>query len=161
MADQDTIWTAVKVAYPEAYLLPLVTGMDPSPTSIGVTEDAVGTAAAKQTIDLWPAYVQEAFDVSDALHMAVALRGTIAVLFERGGTSATIAKVEWKEVFDNNGLMGKVKRTGPRGRPAPTTNSGVSQKSELLANGQRARPWADWASLPHGIRPQRRSSVDD
>jgi len=158
MADKDTLWTAVKARYAADGLIPLTNILDRSSVAI---DDAVGTEAANGTINLWPAYAQVAFDVADQLHIEAAALGTIAFLFRRGGTSSSIEQVKWDTVFSADGVIAKVKRTGPRGRPAPSTNSGVSQKSELLANGQRARPWADWASLPHGIRPQRRSSVDD
>ena len=51
------------------------------------------------------------------------------------------------------GLLPKIRRTGPRGRPAPVSNSGVQQASELTSEGRPIRSWADKDSLPSGFLP--------
>ena len=150
MADKDTIWTAVKARYDNSGLISLTNIRSRSASTV---EDTVGTEAASGVLGLWPAYAQEAFDVADTLHLEVAVRGTIAMLWERGGSSASIAKVEWDEVFSAEGLMGKLRRTGARGRQGPSTNSGVTQKAEAV-NGRRRRGWSDEASLPVNYLPR-------
>jgi|GEM_PF-2103368 len=152
MTDATDLWAAVVVSYEVTGLVALTAIRDPSATTITT---AVGVDAAQAAINLWPSYAQLAYDSANALHVEVAKRATIAVLWERGGTSATIAKVEWDEVFGADGLISKVRRTGPRGRQGPASSSGVTASSEII-NGRRGRPWSDRDSLPiMGILPSR------
>lgn len=154
MADKDTLWTAVKAGYATDLLLGLTNIYDRPATAI---DDTVGTAAAQQTIDYFPLYGEVVYDAADTKHVAVAIRGVIAVLLERGGVSAELARDEWGEVFGDGGLLSKLRSVGPRARQGPTTNSGVTQKAETMANGSRVRGWSDRESLPLGIMPSRRS----
>ena len=156
MTDATDLWAAVVVSYSAQYLTELTSVRDASATGIGT---AVGEDAAQGVINLWPAYVQADYDSSDNLHVEVAKRGVIALLWQRGGSSTAAAKVEWDEVFTDS-MVDKIKRTGPRGRQSPVSNSQVTQSSELRSDGTRPRPWADPASLPLGILPSSRSSVD-
>lgn len=151
------LWAAVVVSYDVQTLTELTNINGRDPTAINTT---FGEDAAQQVIDLWPAYVQNTYDPADALHVAVGKRATIAVLWERGGTAANIAKLKWEDVF-NDSMLDKIKRTGPRGRRGPSSNSGVDQSSELLADGTKPRPWSDTRSIPRGILPSQRSSADD
>lgn len=139
MAAKDDVWTAVVARYDSASLVSLTNINDRNPTSINTT---AGTEAANGTLNLWPAYAQVDFDVSDGLHMEVAVRGTIAMLFERGGSASAIAKVEWDEVFSNEGLIARVRRTGPRARQGPSTNSGVTTTAENVG-GRNKKGWSD------------------
>lgn len=157
MADNETLWTAVVAAYDPAGLKSLTNVRDRSATTTNTTR---GQSAAQQVIDLWPIYAQEEFAVADAQHLAIGIRGCIAVLWERGGSSAQIARVEWEEVFGDSGLISKLRKTGARARKGPVSNSGVSQKSELI-NGRAVRGWADRESLPGGIMPSRREASSD
>jgi len=153
MADKDTLWTEVKTAYAIKGLVPLTNIYDTSDESV---DDTVGTAAARQAIALFPAYAETAFDITDELHIAVGVRAVIAVLWERGGTSPTIAKEEFTAVFGSEGLIGRVKKTGPRGHKAPKTNSNLTQPTGLTSAGQRKIPWSSPESLPlsgRGILP--------
>lgn len=151
------LWVAVKAAYETEGLITLSNPRDPSATGV---DDTAGESAAQQFIDLFPLYAQRAYDADDSQHVAIGLRGTIAVLFERGGTASTIAEVEWKEVFGDGGLLEQLKRTqGGRGRKGPSSNSGVRQKSELTSNGQRVRGWSDPEALPLGRRYLPRRSI--
>lgn len=145
MTDASDLWTAVKADYPEASLLTLTNIKDNSATSIN---DTNGEAAAQAVINLWPIYAQNTYDSTDATHVEVAEMGVIAVLWRRGGSAIEIAKIEWDEVFGDDGMISKVKRTDPRGRPFPVTNSGTKQSSELI-NGQRKYGWSDTKSLPN------------
>jgi len=147
----------VVASYDGDGLITLTNIRDRSATSITT---ATGQDAAQAVIDLWPAYAQIAFDATDALHLEVAKRGTIAMLWERGGSSSAIAKVEWDEVFGAAGLVARVRETGPRGRRGPNSNSGVQQKSELTSNGQRVRGWSDTESLPVSYLPSRRTAQE-
>ena len=157
MADKDTVWTAVKSRYDIDGLIALTNIRDRSAVAI---DDTVGTEAANGVINLWPMYAQETFDVSDNMHLEVAVRGVIAMLWERGGSSAEIAKVEWDEVFSDDGLMGRLRGTGARGRQTPSSNSGVTQKAEGTSTGARYRGWADRESLPTGYMPIRTTASD-
>lgn len=140
------LWTDVKANYETEGLVTLTNPRDNNATSI---DDTYGQSAAQEVIDFFPLYAQTDYDASDSQHVAVGRRGVIAVLYERGGAASTIAKVEWDEVFGDGGLMERLKRTEPRARQAPSTNSGVRQKSEL-ADGRSVRGWSDPASLPGG-----------
>lgn len=146
MADQDDLWTYVASIYDTDGLIPLTNIRDRSATAI---DSAVGVAAALSAIRLWPAYAQVDFDVADGLHLEVAAKAVIAVLWERGGTSSSIEQVKWEAVFGDGGLIEKVKRTNPRSRPGPSSNSGTITSVE---SGTRYG-WADKASLPPGILP--------
>lgn len=143
----STLWTSVTSAYDAAGLITLTNIRDRSAASIDTT---AGESAAQEVIDLWPIYAQETFDATDSTHLAVGRRATIAVLWQRGGTATQIAKVEWDEVFGDDGMISKVKRTGPRARAGPTTNSGIQQSSERTTSGERVRGWSDPAALPDG-----------
>lgn len=153
----SALWTATKTSYDSDGLITLSNIRDRAATTI---DDTVGEDAAQAVINLWPIYAQTDYDASDATHVEVAKRGVIAVLWERGGTASEIAKVEWDEVFSPEGLISRVRRTGPRGRQGPSTNSGVSQKSELASGGQRVRGWADRESLPTNYLPNRTLADD-
>jgi len=145
------LWTAVVASYPANGLISLTNIDDAAATTINTT---FGENAAQAVIDLWPIYAQEAYDSSDATHVEVAKEGVIAMLWRRGGTSNTIAEVKWDSVFSPDGLISRVRRTGSRGHGSPSSNSGVSTKSEL-SNGRAVRGWADRDSLPPGYMPRR------
>lgn len=157
MADKDTIWTAVKARYDNSGLISLTNIRSRSASEV---DDDVGTEAANGVLNLWPRFAQVAFDVTDGAHIEVAVRGTIANLWERGGSSAAIAKVEWDEVFSDTGLIGRLRRTGARGRQGPSSNSGVTQSSELTSTGKRTLPWSDRKALPPGSMLPRRMIED-
>ncbi len=150
------LWAAVVVSYDSQSLITLTNIHDRAETTI---DTAQGEDAAQQVIDLWPAYVQNVYDENNALHVAVGKRATIAVLWERGGTAANIAKLEWDEVFTDT-MLDRIKRTGPRGRQGPTSNSDVTQSTLAQVDGSRPLPWADPNSLPLGILPSNRGSSD-
>ena len=156
MTDATDLWTAVTTSYDAEGLLTLSNIRDPSATS---ADASVGADAAQGVIDLWPAYAQVAYDGTNALHVEVAKRAVIAMLWTRGGTSSTIAKVEWDEVFSDSGLIARVRRTGARGRQGPSSNSGVTQRAETV-NGRRVRGWSDADSMPVNFLPSRKIADD-
>ncbi len=150
------IWTAVKASYETTGLVQLT---NPRERAASTIDDTVGENAAQAVIDLWPSFAQEAFDSSDSAHLEAAKQGTIAVLWRRGGTATNIARVKWDEVFSPDGLIARIRRTGPRGRQGPVTNSGVTQRAEN-ADGSNVRGWSDRESLPSGILPNRTTATD-
>ena len=146
-----TLWAAVVTSYEANGLIQLTNLRNPAASSIDTT---AGEDAAQQVIDFWPIYAQSALDETDSAQVQVAKMAVIAVLWRRGGSALSIAKVEWEEVFGDGGLISKVKRTGARAHAVPQTNSGVSTKSEL-AHGRSVRGWSDRDAMPHGILPSR------
>ena len=158
MSDKSELWAAVVVSYDSDGLITLTNIRDRAATSVDTT---VGEDAALGVINLWPAYAQEAYDSTDDLHVEVGKRATIAMLWERGGTSSAIAKVEWDEVFSPDGLIARVRRTGARGRQGPNSNSGVTQKTEQTASGGKYRGWSDRESLPVTWMPNRVTARDN
>jgi hypothetical protein len=149
MADKDTLWTAVKAAYDEPGLKTL--------TNINVTDqntvnDTVGTAAADHAIKMWPLYAEAVFDAVDGLHLAIGVRAVIAVLWERGGTAATIARLKSDDVFADDGLLGRLRKVGARARIAPDTNA-----PDVDSVGGEVRPWSHRKSMPVGFLPSRRN----
>jgi len=146
----SALWTAVEAAYDEDGLVTLTNIRDRSATTIDTT---VGQNAAQEIIDLWPYYTHATYDATDSGHVAVAKHGVIALLWRRGGTAAAIAEVKWSEW---EGMVARVKTTGARGHVGPSSNSGVTQASEL-ASGQRVRGWSDRESLPPGFLPSRKT----
>jgi len=153
MSDQSELWAAVVVSYDAAGLIELTNTRDRSATTVDTT---VGEDAALGVINLWPIYAQLAYDNSDSTHVEVAKRGTIAMLWERGGSASSIAKVEWDEVFSADGLMSRVRNTGPRGRMSPSTNG-----PDTSSRGRKLRGWSDSKSLAPGILPSSRTVTGD
>lgn len=146
------LWAAVVESYDEDGLITLTNIRDRSATTVNTT---VGENAAQGVIDLWPAYAQVAFDSNNTLHVEAGKRACIAMLWSRGGTAASIAKIEWDEVWGDEGLIGRVRRTGARGLTGPMTNSGVSMAAEE-SNGRAVAGWSDRESIPSGLLPVRR-----
>lgn len=149
MTAATDLWASVVTNSDGEGLINLTNPRGPGATAIATT---VGQNAAQEVIDLFPVYGQIVYDESSAQHIAVGRRAVIAVLYERGGTASTIAEVEWKEVFGDDGLLMKLKRTSARARQGPSSNSGVQQRSELTSNGRRVLGWSDPDSLPLGRR---------
>lgn len=151
------LWAAVVASYNTQSLIDLTRINDQSASTINTT---VGESAAQAVIDLWPIYAQTTFDASDATHLEVGKHATIAVLFRRGASTTQVAKVEWEEVFSDDGMIARVKKTGPRGRGSISTNSGVQQRAETM-DGSPVISWGDRDAIPHGILPRRRAWRDD
>lgn len=154
MTQAADLWTSVVAAYDSGGLISLTNIRDRSATAVNTT---TGQNAAQEVIDLWPAFAQVAYDDTDALHVAVARQGVIAVLWRRGGSASTIEQVKWDEVFGDDGLLAKVRRTGARGRVSPLTNSGLSSSPDQTSDGRTVRPWSDPDSFPTGTLPLRRT----
>lgn len=152
MSAATELWAAVVASYDEDGLITLTNIRDRAASTINT---AVGEDAAQEVVNLWPLYSQEVYDEDNDQHVTVGKRACIAVLWQRGGSAAGIAKVEWDEVFGDNGTISRVRKTGPRGRQGPSSNSGVQTRSEL-SNGRPVQGWSDRGSLPHGILPSRR-----
>lgn len=150
MANKDTVWAYTKTVYDSAGLVTLTNVRDRTATAI---DDDVGTAAAASVLNLWPLYVQIAFDVADASHVEVAARGVIAVLWERGGAATSIERQKWDTIFGGGGIAERLRNTSARGRPGPSSSSGVSSSGDS-DDGMLRRGWSDRASLPPGWLPR-------
>lgn len=148
------LWAAVVADYDTDGLISLTNIRDRSATTI---DTAVGEAAAQAVINLWPIYAQVDYDPSNAVHVEVAELGVIAMLWRRGGSSSAIEQVKWEEVWGDDGMVTRLRRTGPRGRQRPSSNSGVQQAPERDASGRAVRGWSDLQSLPPNYMPLRRS----
>ncbi len=151
-AAQD-LWASVVASYESTGLIALTALRDPSAEAI---DTAVGESAAQAVIDLWPAYAQVDFDATNALHMEAGRQATIAMLWKRGGTAQNIAKVEWDDVWGDDGPVGRIRKVGARGRQGPGSTSGVSTQAENR-NGQ-VLGWSDPDALPLGLLPLRRGA---
>jgi hypothetical protein len=155
MSAATELWTKVTEAYDSAGLISLTNIRDRTATTVNTS---VGQQAAQDVIYLWPQYAQEEYDSTDNAQVLLAAMAVIALLWRRGGSSTSIAKVEWEEVFGPDGLIANFKQTNARARSSPSTNSGVTQKAETDGRGGNVRGWADRESLPQGILPTRRSA---
>lgn len=152
MTAATDLWAAVALSYPTSGLIALTNLSDNAAVAVNQT---AGELAAQEVLDIWPAYAQCDYDETSALHVAIAKRAVIAQLWVKGGTAANIARLTWDEVFAGEGLIDRLKRTGPRARQGPLSNSGVQMNRE-----DRIAPilgWSDRDSLPGGILPNTRS----
>ncbi len=145
------LWAAVVASYPAHILVELTNLGAPEATSVST---AVGEDAAQAVIDLWPIYAQEDYDASNATHVQVGKIATLSMLAKRTGKTQSAATVEWDQVFGDDGMIAKLKKTSARSWPAPQTNSGVSSSRDTI-DGVATRGWADHAALPMGILPSR------
>ena len=157
-SDAEALWAQVVAQYDASGLIPLTNIRDRSAVAI---DTAAGVRAAQSVIDLWAMHAQVAYDGTDSHHVTVAVLGVIALLWRRGGSASAIEQVKWEEVFGSDGLLSKIRKTGPRARVGPITNSGVSTAPERLSDGSSVRGWSDRARLPPGYLPNRRSAEDD
>ncbi len=156
MTAATELWAAVVASYDNDGLLTLTNIRNRAATTITT---ATGEDAAQGVIDLWASWTQVAYDSTKSAHVEVGKQGVIAMLWRRGGSAAAIAQVKWEDVFGSDGLISKVLTTGPRGRQGPSSNSGVTQKSETV-NGRNVRGWSDLASLPTGHMPRQAIAED-
>lgn len=147
MAARDDLWTYVKSVYSAEGLLTLTNIQDRSATAVN---DTVGVAAAGSVINIWPTYAQVEFDETNALHLEVASEGVIAMLWRRGGASTSIEQVKWDTVFGADGTIEKLRRTSPRARSGPSSNSSTLTSTPP----PRRYGWSDTASLPPGFLPR-------
>lgn len=152
MTAATDLWASVELAYDAAGLVALTNIRDRSATTVN---DTVGESAAQEVVDLWPVYAQEDYDSTNAAHVAVGRQAVIAVLWRRGGAATTIEQVKWDEVFGEDGMIAKVRRTNARARLSPGTNSAVQQSPETTTGGRQVRGWSDPNAIPLGILPRR------
>lgn len=158
MAAQDDLWTAVKADYDSDGLVTLTNIRNRAAITIN---DSVGVAASLAVINLWPMHAQTAYDSTNAAHVEVAEMGVIAMLWRRGGSASSIEQVKWDEVFGDNGLISKIRATGPRAHRVGSSNSGVQQSDERDSSGSSVRGWSDRDSLPTNYLPTRVTATDD
>lgn len=151
MTAASDLWAAVVAGYDSDGLVSLTNIRNRGATT---ADSNAGESAAQDVVDLWPLYAQAAYDPLDAQHVVVGKRAVIAVLWSRGGTASSIAKVEYDEVFGDEGLISKVRKTGARARPGPSSSSGSRASSEVTS-GRAVRPWSDPESISQTHLPRR------
>jgi hypothetical protein len=158
MSAASELWTAVVNRYNSDGLVTLTNIRDKTANTINPT---TGQAAAQAVINLWPQYAQETYDSTDDAQVEIGTMGVIAVLWRWGGVSTRIQQIKWDEVFGDDGLIARYRRTNARARISPSSNSGVTQATEQASDGGNVRGWADRESLPQGVMPKRRSVSQD
>lgn len=157
MTDATTLWASVKSSYPTDDLITLSSIRDRSATAV---DDTAGADASQAVLDLWPIYAQADFDIANAKHVQVAKFAVISMLWRRGGTATTVAKVEWDEVWGADGMITRLRNTSVRGRLSASSNSDVVS-SRRDSDGTKKRGWSDPQSLPTNFLPTDRSAVDE
>lgn len=149
MSAATDLWASVEEHYQEDGLIDLTNINDRGATTVNTT---AGENAAQSVLDLWDMYAQIEYDATKTTHIETARQGVIAMLWRRGGSSSSIAQVRWDEVFANDGLIGKLRATQPRGRQGPlSNNTGVVASNE--AQHGAIYSWSDPRSTPRGLRP--------
>jgi hypothetical protein len=141
------LWNAVLSDYDLDGLVTLTNTRDRSATTI---DHQAGRRAAQAVIDLFPVYAQAEFDYSNPQHVEAGELGVIAMLWRRGGSASAIENVKWESVFGDDGLISRIRKTQPRSRIRPTSNSGTQQSSELNSDGSKVYGWSDPAGMPAG-----------
>lgn len=141
------LWNAVLSDYDLDGLVTLTNTRDRSATTI---DHEAGRRAAQAVIDLFPVYAQAEFDYSNPQHVEAGELGVIAMLWRRGGSASAIENVKWESVFGDDGLISRIRKTQPRSRIRPTSNSGTQQSSELNSDGSKVYGWSDPAGMPAG-----------
>lgn len=147
MAAADDLWTAVKDRYDDQALIGLTNVRD---RAKGTIDDAVGVQAASDVIGYFPIYVQTTYDEASVSHLNVGIRGVLAVLWMRGGTSAQIQRVKWEDWINE---AKELKNVEPRGHAVPESNSTLTPSPEC-GGIQPCRPWAD-PMFFRGLLPRR------
>jgi hypothetical protein len=150
LTDAALLWQATRDAYSAAGLVTLTNITARSETSIN---DDAGTSAAQHVIDLWEIHAQTPFDILSTTHVAVGTQAVIAVLWRRGGSATQIEQVKWETVFGDDGLIGKVRKTGPRAHGVPAISGNTKSKREGTLQGGPILPWSDPGSLPVNFPP--------
>tara|TARA_R100001510_G_C7605048_1_gene170497 strand:+ start:534 stop:998 length:465 start_codon:yes stop_codon:yes gene_type:complete len=141
------LWTTCKSNYDTQGLVELTNIRDRTATTI---DDTVGEAAAQAVINLWPIYTQVDYDSTSALHVEIAMQGVISLLYRRGGASTQIEQVRWESVWDDEGLMGRLRKTNVRGRKPPK----ISGNIKASRPSRQSKPWSDSQSLPVNYLPR-------
>ena len=150
----SALWTSCKSNYHTQGLIELTNVQNRSATA---TDDTVGQLAAQAVINLWPIYTQIAYDSSDALHVEIAMQGVISMLYRRGGASTQIEQVKWDSVWDDEGLMGQLRKVKARGRKKPQ----ISGMTKATRATRETKPWSDAARLPVNYLPRSSSEEDE
>lgn len=127
----------VTARYPEPRLRQLTNGGTESASSINTT--TLGYAATDVQAD-FKTYCGVAYDNSDARHVAVAVEGVIAKLYQRGEAPGSKANALHDAYIERLTALAKV--TG-RDRLKPTTKSVLTPTSEQQDSSQTVRPSFD------------------
>jgi len=141
------LWAAVKARYDEQGLISLT---NVRKRNAGAINNDVGEQAADDVILAFYTDVQTDYDDTSDYHLTVAIEGVIAMLWKRGGTAATIAKVKWEDWVERAKIL---KGVEPRGHAEPGTNSGLQPSRDGEVTFGRQRPWSDRMNF-RGLLPR-------
>ena len=154
MTESSELWAAVEASY-DSVTIDQLTNVNANNAS--AENDTIGLDAAAEAIALWDVYAQVDYDSTDATHVAVGKYAVIAILRARGGTIEGVAQAAWENVFGPEGMIARVKNTGPRGHAAPLSSSDRKRQSELSSGSKRKQgsdPSRVTDNLPRGGRSE-------
>lgn len=146
-AAASELWAAVKSRYDEQGLISLT---NIRKRNAGSINNDVGEQAADDVILAFYTDVQTDYDHTSDYHLAVGVEGVIAMLWKRGGTAATIAKVKWEDWVERAKTL---KNVEPRGHAEPNTTSGLQPTKDGENISGRRHPWADRINF-RGLLPR-------
>jgi len=149
-----TLWTATK-ARKDAYAILSLT--NPRDTSAVTPNDSVGEQAAADVLGFWSIYAQEDFDESNEAHLVAAVEGVVAQLWRRNAPTSEAADRAWKLVFGDDGMVAKIRSTGPRSAQGPVI---ARRRDEVSRDGYALRSFGDRRNVPAGVLPKRRREDD-
>lgn len=149
------VWTETKAAKDPNVLRALTRPRDTSATMI---DDAVGERAAADALAFWEMHAQTPFDAANPQHLAVAVEATIAQLWRRNAPTSDAAERTWRTVWGDDGLVAKLRATGPRGAQGPALGYAYDTRN---ARGRRRRDFGDRRDYPRGILPRPRFERED
>ncbi len=113
----STLADAVEARYSSEVLRQLTNPYEPEAVAI---DDTKLEAAAAEVAGWFPIYVQAELDLTNAVHLSVAVDGVVMLLQKWGGTAqgvASITREAWLEACR------EVRNTSARSRIEPQTNS--------------------------------------
>lgn len=152
----STLADAVEARYSSEVLRQLTNPYDPSASGI---DDTKLEAAASAVAGWFPIYAQAELDVTDPVHLDVAVDGVIMLLQKWGGTATGVAAVTreaWVEACR------EVRNTGARSRIEPQTNSPELPEDPVTTRPAEA-PFSQrmWEPLIPGRSVRRSSDLED
>ena len=144
MSDATDLWTLVEDRYDPNSLVSLTNPRDPEAVAV---DAARSVAAAQDVIDAFPLYAQIEYDSANAQHKQVAIVGVISILWERGGTSPTVARTRWEDWVK---LLERLKGVEPRSHVEPASSDADPATRNSPYRGQS---WSSRKNL-RGLLPR-------
>ena len=152
----STLADAVEARYAAEVLRQLTNPYEPEAAAV---DDTKLEAAAAEVEAWFPIYVQTTLDVTNAVHLGVAVDGVIMLLQKWGGAAqgvATMTREAWLEACR------EVRNTGARARFEPMTNSPeVPEEPAPLIPADPPFSQRMWAPLIPGRSSRRSTDLED